>query len=82
MEREVFAAYTALLLGFVCRQHAPHARMALRGLHATSFGRVSKLLRSFLELQSEAHLIDDESAATMSELVQWLTSAAPLAVDE
>ena len=82
MEREVFAAYTALLLGFVCRQHAPHARMALRGLHATSFGRVSKLLQSFLELQSEAHLIDDGSAATMSELVQWLTSAAPLAADE
>ena len=77
MEREVFAAYVSLLVGFLCRRHGPHAKAALHALEDTSFRRVATLLQSFLELQSEARLISRESATTMAEIVAFLARSTP-----
>ena len=47
MEREVSAAYIALLLGFICKEHPKHARTALTQLCEPSFEKIGKLLRSY-----------------------------------
>ena len=71
MEREVSAAYIALLLGFICKSDPGHAASALAELGQKTFAGVGKLLRSFLELQSAAGLIERESAKTMLGIVEW-----------
>ena len=75
MEREVSAAYITLLLGFVCRPDTSHAAAALSALEQPNFGRLGKLLRSFLDLQASAGLIGAESARIMAGLVRWMEQA-------
>jgi hypothetical protein len=78
MEKEVSAAYIALLLGFLCRSGAAdHARDVLECMQHVSFARVGLLLRSFLELHSAAQLLSDESASSMGEVVQWMEQYVP-----
>ena len=60
MEREVFAAYTALLLGFLCRGKPANCKAVLGVLGADDFTLVAQILRSFLELHSEAQLLSEE----------------------
>ena len=72
MEREVSAAYIALLLGFICRADSRHATTALSELQAPTFGPLGTLLRSFLELQAGAGLIGRESAKIIAGIVQWM----------
>ena len=60
MEREVTAAYVALLVGFLCRGVPSHCAAALRALGLTSFAPIAQLLRSFLELHSSAQLLSPE----------------------
>ena len=72
MEREVSAAYIALLIGFICKDDEVAAAAALAELADSSFARVGALLRSFLELHASANLISRESANTMAEIVEWM----------
>ena len=73
MEREVSAAYLALLIGFVCKGGDPSlAATALCEMGQPSFARVGALLRGFLELHASANLISRESAQTMAAIVKWL----------
>ena len=60
MEREAFAAYTALLLGFLCRGKPANCKAVLGAPGADDFALVAQILRSFLELHSEAQLLSEE----------------------
>ena len=72
MEREVSAAYIALLIGFICKGSETAAADALAELAEPSFARVGTLLRGFLELHASANLISRESAKTMAGIVEWM----------
>jgi len=74
MEREVFAAYTALLLGFLCRGKPANCKAVLGVLGADDFTLVAQILRSFLELHSEAQLLSEEGSRAMTEIVDFLSS--------
>lgn len=72
MEREVAGAYTALLLGFLCRGCAPHCTRVLATLGSDSFAPVSQLLVSFLELHDAAGLLSPEGTKAMASVVEWM----------
>ena len=74
MEREVFAAYPALLLGFLCRGKPANCKAVLGVLGADDFTLVAQILRSFLELHSEAQLLSEEGSRAMTEIVDFLSS--------
>ena len=71
---EVFAAYTALLLGFLCRGKPANCKAVLGVLGADDFTLVAQILRSFLELHSEAQLLSEEGSRAMTEIVDFLSS--------
>ena len=56
MEREVSAAYVALLIGFICHHDPTHASTALAELREDSFKRVGVLLASYAASPSSAPL--------------------------
>jgi hypothetical protein len=72
MEREVAGAYTALLLGFLCRGCAPYCTRVLAALGSDSFAPVSQLLVSFLELHAAAGLLSPEGTKAMASVVEWM----------
>lgn len=72
MEREVAGAYTALLLGFLCRGCVPHCTRVLATLGSDSFAPVSQLLVSFLELHDAAGLLSPEGTKAMASVVEWM----------
>jgi hypothetical protein len=74
MEREVAGAYTALLLGFLCRGCAPHCTRVLATLGSDSFAPVSQLLGSFLQLHATAGLLSPEGTKAMASVVEWMSA--------
>ena len=72
MERKISAAYTALVVGFLCRDADEHAATALAELGEDSFGTVAAILHSFLELLSSAQLLSAEGAQAMAAIVEWM----------
>ncbi|KAL1530297.1 hypothetical protein AB1Y20_001208 [Prymnesium parvum] len=74
MERQVTAAYTALVLGFLCRDHRAHCEVALTALQQDNFQVVAGLLQSFSQLYSEAALISPESSNAMNAIIEWMNS--------
>lgn len=78
MEREVAGAYTALLLGFLCRGCEPHCARVLRALGSATFAPVSQLLRSFLQLHSSAGLLSPEGTQAMTSVIEWMEAYGAL----
>ena len=74
MEREIAGAYTALLLGFLCRDYAPHCVRVLHILGAATFQPVSQLLRSFLDLHASAGLLSSEGIKAMASVIEWMSA--------
>ena len=72
--RGAIAAYTALLLGFLCRGKPANCKAVLGVLGADDFTLVAQILRSFLELHSEAQLLSEEGSRAMTEIVDFLSS--------
>ena len=77
MEREISAAYIALVVGFLCRGAHDHAATALAELGEGSFCTVAALLHSFLELHSSAQLLSAEGAQAMAAIVEWMRHYRP-----
>ena len=72
MEREVSAAYLALLLGFLCRDHDGHCAVVLVALGVQDFGMLAELLLSFSQLYAEAGLLSPEGLSAMGAIIEWM----------
>ena len=77
MERQVSAAYVALVVGFLCRDAADLCATALAELGEPTFERAAQILQSFLELHSSAQLLSAEGAEAMAAVVEWMRNYAP-----